>query len=168
MNASIYFGSGKSGHYIAYCRADDGQFYSFNDSFVSSISFNNIKNSIPYILFYKKEKTKNNKEEEELKNILHCTRKYSHDIFEYINIKYDYNFKEKYNDNIIIWEDIDYCYKLSINFNDFLNKNIIIIKNDSGLCTFKWNDNLWELQDEISNKAKYYYKGVYCPKCRCF
>ena len=168
MNASIYFGSGKSGHYIAYCRADDGQFYSFNDSFVSSISFNNIKNSIPYILFYKKEKTKNNKEEEELKNILHCTRKYSHDIFEYINIKYDYNFKEKYNDNIIIWEDIDYCYKLSINFNDFLNKNIIIIKNDSGLCTFKWNDNLSELQDEISNKAKLYYKRVCCPKCICF
>ena len=167
MNTSIYFGSGRSGHYIAYCRADDGQFYSFNDSFVSSISFDKIKNSIPYILFYKKEKTEYIKEEE-FKTILQCIRKYSHDIFEFINNKYEYDFEEKYNDKILIWEDIDNCHELSISFNDFLNKNIIKIKNDVDTLNFIWNNNLEELKDEINNKAKYYCKRTCCPTCICF
>ena len=168
MNASIYFGSGKSGHYIAYCRADDGQFYKFNDSFVSLISLNEIKYSIPYILFYKKEEKQENEKETSYKNILAIVRKYLADIFECINEKYEYDFQEQYEGNIIIWTDIDNNFQFIIDFTDFLKKNIIVIKNDESSLNFKWKNNIDELKDEIHTKTKDYCNGTCCPKCICF
>ena len=168
-NASIYFGSGKYGHYIAYCRVDNGQFYSFNDSFVSSINFNEIKYSIPYILFYKKEiKKQENEKEIKYKNILKIVRKYLADIFETINTKKDYDFQEKYEDNAIIWTDIDNNYQLIIDFKDFFKENIIVIKKDGSSLNFKWNNNMDELIDEINKKLSNYYKKNCCPICLCF
>jgi len=45
--------SSMSGHFIAYCRQDNA-WYKFNDSIVSNVTFNEIKNSngIPYVFFY--------------------------------------------------------------------------------------------------------------------
>jgi ubiquitin C-terminal hydrolase len=170
MNTSIYFGTGKSGHYIAYCRADDGQLYSFNDSFVSLINFNEIKNSIPYILFYKIEIEKHeNSKEIEYKNILKIVKEYLANIFESINTKYEYDFQEDYkDDDAIIWKDIENCYQLVIDFKDFLNKNEIVIKNEASSLNFIWKNNMDELKNEINIKTKDYCNQSCCPKCICF
>ena len=171
ISASIYFGSGKSGHYIAYCRADDGQFYSFNDSSVSPINFNELKISIPYILFYKKDKKNENTQEKEYKNILTIIVNYL-DNFE--NIEYNYDFEEKNGNNIIIWgeeEEDNNCNKLTINFIDFLKKNIIIIKNQNEeiILNFKYNNNIEALKSEIKNIiTEYYSKSTCCPTCLLF
>ena len=169
LSASVYFGSGKSGHYIAYCRADDGQFYSFNDSFVSLISFDKIKNAIPYILFYEKIEKNVNTKEIEYKNILKIVRKYLNDIFDDINNDYENDFVEKYSDDIIIWEDVHNGRKLTISFNDFLQNNIIVINNeDNNLQTnlnFKWNNNVEELKVEINKITKKYHRS-FCEMCK--
>ena len=168
VGVSIYMGSGKSGHYIAYCRADDNQFYKFNDSFVSLVSFNKIKNSIPYILFYKKLHQCENADEIEYKNVLAITRKYLSDIFEVINNKYEYDFEEKFINNIIIWEDISYNYELTINFKDFIQKKIIVIHNNETTLNFKWNNNIEQLKFELNKITKIYYNRSCCPNCLCF
>ena len=165
-NASIYFGSGKFGHYIAYCRADNGQFYLFNDSTVSLISFDKIKNSIPYILFYRIVEKSENKKEIESENIIKIVKEYTADIFEAINVKYDYDFIENSKDYIIKWEDIENNYKLTINFKDFLQKNIIVIQNEINTINFKWNNNnIEELKTEINKITKYYCNKTCCPYC---
>jgi hypothetical protein len=168
ISSSIYFGSGKSGHYIAYCRAEDGEFYSFNDSSVDPISFNKIKNAIPYILFYEKVKTK----EIEYKKIVKIVRNYLTDIFKNVNPKY--HFEENYSGDIIIWEDISNCCKLTINFKDFLQNNEIIISNEENIISneetnsnnpfhFIWKNNIEALKDEIEERTK-----TYCSKpCVC-
>ena len=168
INVSIYSGSGKSGHYIAYCRADDGQFYSFNDSYVSLISFDKIKNSIPYILFYKQVEKSENSKEIELQKVIKIIRKYLANIFEVINTKYEYDFVEKYKNDIIIWEDVDNGNELTINFKDFIQKNIIIINNELSTLNFKWNNNIEELKVEINEMTQNYYNRTCCPKCIIF
>ena len=168
-SASIYFGSGKSGHYIAYCRADDGQFYSFNDSIVSLISFNKIKVSIPYILFYKKIDKSENIEEIMYKKILKITKKHLAGVFEIINDKYDYDFEEKLTtSNEIIWEDTINIFKLTINFDDFFIKKIIKIKNEKTILNYKWN-NIEDFEaklEEIINES--YSKKNCCQKVLMF
>ena len=50
--------SGISGHYIAYCKnlsKDDQNWYEFNDSSVSKVKFEDIKENSPYILIFKRE-----------------------------------------------------------------------------------------------------------------
>ena len=56
-----------SGHFIAYCRNPNksGEFYKFNDSFVEEVSFEEIKQNSPYILFYKRIVTEKREEEYE-------------------------------------------------------------------------------------------------------
>ena len=44
--------SSMSGHFIADCKAFDGQWYCFNDSIVSGPSYSYSKKGTPYILFY--------------------------------------------------------------------------------------------------------------------
>ena len=54
----VYRGSsGDSGHYIAYCRHFDGQWYCFNDAVVTKCAFSDCKanGELPYVLFYVKE-----------------------------------------------------------------------------------------------------------------
>ena len=116
INVSINFGSGKSGHYIAFCRTDDSQFYSFNDSFISLKNFNKIKNSIPYIFIYKNVEKSGKTKEIELKSIFKIVRIYLADFFKVINTKYECDFEEKYRNNKIIWEDVYNSYELTINF----------------------------------------------------
>ena len=160
INASIYFGRGKSGHYIAYCRADDGQFYLFNDSHFSVINFNEIKNSIPYILFYKKVEKNENGKDKEYKSILINIKKYLAYIFDDISIKIE--------NDIILMEDIYNCYKFTIDFKDFIQKNIIVIKNEENILNFKWNNNIGELKYEIDKMLIPYYNRISCLKCFLF
>lgn len=44
--------SASSGHYYAYCRGDDDQWYRMNDSMVSRVSFSTVQQDCAYILFY--------------------------------------------------------------------------------------------------------------------
>lgn len=133
------------------------------------ISFNNIEISVPYILFYKQVEKSKNTEQIVYKNILKTIKKYLADIFEVINTEYEYNFEEKYNNNEIIWEDTDNGFKLIINFDDFLKKNIIIIKNEGITLNFKWNNNIEELKDKLNIIInEYHYKRNCCPVCLCF
>ena len=51
--------SGVSGHYIAYCKnpfqpENDSSWYKFNDSCVSKVEFNEVKQNSPYFLIFKK------------------------------------------------------------------------------------------------------------------
>ena len=53
--------SGVSGHYIAYCKnpfqqENDSSWYKFNDSCVSKVEFNEVKQNSPYFLIFKKNK----------------------------------------------------------------------------------------------------------------
>ena len=45
--------SSNCGHYIAYCfREKENQYFCFNDESARIVSFNELKNGEPYILFY--------------------------------------------------------------------------------------------------------------------
>ena len=51
--------SGASGHYIAYCKSPfkneyDSSWYKFNDSYVSKVEFEEVKEHSPYFLIYRK------------------------------------------------------------------------------------------------------------------
>ena len=57
IGAVVHLGfSGRSGHYVAYCRHFDGRWYCFNDDQVNLSSFDDINSRnqyrIPYVLFY--------------------------------------------------------------------------------------------------------------------
>ena len=45
--------SSMEGHFIAYCKHFDGNWYLFNDSIVTQEERNGVYNGTPYILFYK-------------------------------------------------------------------------------------------------------------------
>mmetsp|Transcript_1956 Transcript_1956/g.3413 ORF Transcript_1956/g.3413 Transcript_1956/m.3413 type:complete len:109 (+) Transcript_1956:2968-3294(+) len=49
-----HFGSLNGGHYTAYCKNPDGNWYDFNDSHVSLASQKGICSSAAYILFYRR------------------------------------------------------------------------------------------------------------------
>ena len=46
--------SNNFGHYISVCLNDRNEYYLFNDSYSNKVSFDYIKNTFPYILFYKR------------------------------------------------------------------------------------------------------------------
>jgi ubiquitin carboxyl-terminal hydrolase 8 len=54
MGVSNHVGSLQGGHYFAYCRMDDGNWYNFNDTSVSRISENEVVTEKAYCLFYMK------------------------------------------------------------------------------------------------------------------
>ena len=45
--------SSMEGHFIAYCKHFDGNWYLFNDSIVKQVAGDGMYSGIPYILFYK-------------------------------------------------------------------------------------------------------------------
>ncbi len=47
-------GSQHFGHYTSFCKADDGKWYSFNDSMVNKISSKDVVGDDAYMLFYKR------------------------------------------------------------------------------------------------------------------
>ena len=46
--------SGRTGHYIAFCKDSQDKWHKFNDSSHSTCSFNETKSYSPYLLIYKK------------------------------------------------------------------------------------------------------------------
>ena len=54
LSGTILYGSHGHGHTVAFCKHFDGEYYIFNDSTARKTSFNEIKKSKIYLLFYKK------------------------------------------------------------------------------------------------------------------
>ena len=55
LGVCIYKGmSNNYGHYISVCLNNKNEYYLFNDSFSQQVSFDSIKNTFPYILFYRR------------------------------------------------------------------------------------------------------------------
>jgi len=46
--------SGYMGHYVAYCKDIQNQWYEFNDSYYEKVAFNKVKNNSPYFLIFKR------------------------------------------------------------------------------------------------------------------
>jgi ubiquitin C-terminal hydrolase len=53
-SGTILYGSHGHGHTVAFCKHFDEEYYIFNDSTARKSSFDEIKNSKIYLLFYKK------------------------------------------------------------------------------------------------------------------
>eukprot|EP00743_Colponemidia_sp_Colp-15_P008090 GILK01008766.1.p1 GENE.GILK01008766.1~~GILK01008766.1.p1 ORF type:complete len:438 (+),score=90.92 GILK01008766.1:183-1316(+) len=54
---SNHFGGMGGGHYTAFCKLQDGNWYDFDDSYVSRIDESKIVSSSAYVLFYKRRST---------------------------------------------------------------------------------------------------------------
>ena len=50
--------SGNSGHYIAFCKDHQNNWHKFNDSTHSICTFEETKSNSPYLLLFKKDKSK--------------------------------------------------------------------------------------------------------------
>ena len=63
ISISTHMGdSSEQGHYIAYCLNEDGKYYFFNDSYVRKVQDEKeLYEDEPYLLFYQKEESNNNK-----------------------------------------------------------------------------------------------------------